>query len=255
MQLIDTHCHLDLPAFDADREDVLKRAREAGVSELVIPSVRSSGWDRLVSYCSADKGLHYALGLHPVFLEQHDGKDLLLLEEKLSASDPVAIGETGLDYYVPGLDRTRQEYLFISQLELASTAGLPVILHVRKAHDQVLALLRQYPVVGGIAHAFNGSMQQAGKYIDLGFKLGFGGMLTYERSRHLRTLARDLPLGALVLETDAPDMAVAKHHGERNSPEYLPDCLLALAEARGQDAKDVAETTFANALEAFRILR
>jgi TatD DNase family protein len=247
MQLIDTHCHLDLPAFDADREDVLNRARAKGVSDLVIPAVQFSGWDRLIEYCSADQGLYYALGLHPVFMERHSDQDIVHLEEKLSSSDALAVGEIGLDYLVHDLDRDRQEQLFVAQLELAASAGLPVILHVRKAHDRVLTLLRRHPVVGGIAHAFNGSFQQAGKYVDLGFKLGFGGMLTYERSRHLRRLARDLPLDELVLETDAPDMSVAQHHGERNSPEYLPHCLNALAEVRRQDPEVVATATSTNA--------
>jgi TatD DNase family protein len=253
MQLIDTHCHLDLPAFDHDRDEVLAGARAAGVSNIVIPSVQSSGWSTLAAYCSAEQGLHYALGLHPVYIECHSEIDLGVLESLLSEPGPIAVGEIGLDYHLAELDRTRQERFFITQLELAQSAKLPVILHVRKAHDQVLELLKRHSVIGGIAHAFNGSIQQAGKYIDFGFKLGFGGMLTYQRSNRLRRLARDLPLSALVLETDSPDMTVSQHQGERNSPEYLPYCMQALAEVRGQDAGTVADATSDNARQVLRI--
>ena len=161
----------------------------------------------------------------------------------------MAIGEIGLDFYVEGLDHERQQQLFESQLAVASAAGLPVILHVRKAHDQVLATLRRIPVRGGICHAFNGSLQQASHYSELGFRLGFGGMLTFERSTRLRALAKALPLDSIVLETDAPDMTVFQHHGERNSPEYLPYCLAALAEVRDEAPEELARVITANTRE------
>ena len=163
------------------------------------------------------------------------------------------MGEIGLDFFLPDLDPERQQVLFEAQLELAAAAGLPVLIHARKSHDQVLAALKRTRVPGGIAHAFSGSLQQARKYIDLGFKLGFGGMLTFERSRKLRALARDLPLAAIVLETDAPDLTVAAHRGERNSPEYLPDVLAALSEARGEAQELVAAQTTRNACELLGI--
>jgi TatD DNase family protein len=159
----------------------------------------------------------------------------------------VAVGEIGLDFYLKDLDPDRQQRLFEAQLAMARAAALPVLLHVRKAHDQVLATLRRIRVSGGIVHAFNGSLEQGRRYLDLGFLLGFGGMLTYSGATRLRALARDLPLEGLVLETDAPDMTGAAHRGERNSPEYLPDCLAALAEARGIDPAVVAQTTTASA--------
>jgi TatD DNase family protein len=187
--------------------------------------------------------------LHPVYLERHREGDLRDLEERLTRDRPLAVGEIGLDFLVEGLDHARQQRLFEAQLTLARDAGLPVLLHVRKAHDQVLSILKRIRVIGGIAHAFNGSLQQAGRYMDLGFRLGFGGMLTYQRSSRLRALARQLPLTALVLETDAPDMTVAAHRGERNSPEYLPDCLQALAEVRDEAPEAVAAQTSTNACE------
>jgi TatD DNase family protein len=253
MELIDTHCHLDVAAFDDDRDHVLRRCRAAGVSRLLIPAVDAAGWDHLLDLCRREAGLYPALGLHPVYLDRHREADLDALERRLAEQPPTAVGEIGLDYYLDGLDRRRQQALFEAQLEMARNAGLPVILHVRKAHDQVLSTLRRIPVAGGIAHAFNGSVQQAGHYIDLGFKLGFGGMLTFERSNKLRRLARELPLEALVLETDAPDLPPAAHRGGRNSPEYLPECLAALAAARAMEPDDLAAQTTRNAVAVLGI--
>jgi TatD DNase family protein len=249
MELVDTHCHIDVSDFDADREQVLARSRRAGVTRLLVPAVDAAGWDALLALCQSEPGLYPALGLHPVYLETHREEDVDDLERHVAKDRPVAVGEIGLDYFVEGLDRDRQQRLFEAQLAVARDAGLPVILHVRKAHDQVLATLRRMRIAGGIAHAFNGSVQQGEQYIDLGFKLGFGGTLTYERANRIRRLARELPLEAMVLETDAPDMVVAAHRGERNSPEYLPDCLAALARARDADPALIAAQTTRNACE------
>jgi len=251
MELFDTHCHLDVEAFDADRPAVLARARAAGVGTLIVPGILAQTWDGLWDCCAGDPGLYPALGMHPVYIDCHDGDGVRRLEAWLAERRPVAIGEIGLDFYVAGLDRERQQRLFEAQLGIARAAGLPVILHVRKAHDAVLATLERVRVRGGICHAFNGSLPQADRYLELGFRLGFGGMLTYERSRRLRALARALPLEALVLETDAPDMTVAQHHGQRNSPEYLPYCLDALAAVRGEPAQHVATVTTATARAVF----
>jgi len=252
MEIIDTHCHLDLAAFDADRAAVLERSHTNGVAALVVPGVLAAGWDGLLALCRDEAGLFPALGLHPVYLDEHRvDADIRQLETRLAAERPVAVGEIGLDYAVAGLDRDRQQALFEAQLACARDAGLPVILHVRKAHDQVLATLKRIRVCGGTAHAFNGSLQQAAQYRELGFMLGFGGMLTFERSTRLRALARALPLEAIVLETDAPDMTVAQHHGERNSPEYLPYCLAALAQVRDEAVAVVAQQTTRNARDVF----
>jgi len=245
--LIDTHCHLDVSEFDADRAAVLARARAAGVVAQVIPAVRRAGWSFLLELCRTEPDLFPALGLHPVYLDQHDDADVVALARAVADERPVAIGEIGLDWFVEQLDRTRQEALFERQLAIARDAGLPVILHVRRAHDAALAVLKRIRVAGGIAHAYSGSLEQAWQYLDLGFCLGFGGMLTFERSTKLRRLARELPLDAMVLETDSPDLTVASHRGERNSPEYLPECLAALAEVRGEDPDGVAARTTANA--------
>ena len=246
MELIDSHCHLDVSDFDADRNAVLQRARENGVSGIVVPGITSAGWETLWQLCRSESGLYPAFGLHPVFLQQHTAGDLPALQVMLEQHPAVAVGEVGLDYVVDGLDRKDQQTLFEAQLVIARDAGLPVILHVRKSHDQVLATLKRIRVCGGICHAFNGSLQQASLYQALGFSFGFGGMLTFERSTKLRALAKALPVTSIVLETDAPDMTVAQHRGERNSPEYLPYSLAALAEVRDEDAKELARITTAN---------
>jgi TatD DNase family protein len=251
MNLFDTHCHIDAAEFDADRDAVIARAYANGVSDIAVPGVTREGWPALLDLCSRETGLHPALGLHPVYLTSHRESDLIALRELAMQVHPIAIGEIGLDYVMPDLDRQAQQRYFDLQLEIAQELGLPVILHVRKAHDQVLLSLKRINVVGGIAHAFNGSVQQAKSYMALGFKLGFGGMLTYERSTKLRGLAHELPLESIVLETDAPDLTVAQHRGERNSPEYLPFVLNALAEVRDMDPQTLAEITTANAREVF----
>jgi TatD DNase family protein len=253
MQLIDTHCHLDVAEFDADRLTVLERARRAGVVALLIPAIHRAGWPGLLALCRSQAGLYPALGLHPVYIDRHHPSDLDELEAAVAAERPLAVGEIGLDHAVAGLDRDRQQRFFEAQLAIARAADLPVVLHVRRAHEDVLRLLRRTRVRGGIAHAFNGSAELAGRYLELGFRLGFGGMLTFARSTRLRRLARELPIEAIVLETDAPDLTVASHQHERNSPEYLPECLAALAEVREEDPGVVAARTTANARDVLRM--
>ncbi len=253
MRLIDTHCHLDVAEFDADRSVILERCRSAGIVGIVVPAIHVAGWKKLLELCRHEADLHPALGLHPVYINSHRDADLTALEEALAIEKPLAVGEIGLDFFLSELDLHRQVEIFEAQLSIAREANLPVLLHVRKAHDQVLAALRRIRVPGGIAHAFNGSQQQARQYLELGFKLGFGGTLTYERSKKIRQLAQDLPLEAIVLETDAPDMVVSQHRGERNSPEYLPEVLMALSEVRDEDVSNLADQTTQNACDLLGI--
>ncbi len=247
MNLIDTHAHIDVSAFNTDRGKVLEQCQQVGISRIVVPGIMANTWDRLREICAANPALYASFGLHPVYLEQHDSADIGVLAQYVKQYQPIAIGEIGLDFYCQALDRNRQQTLFEAQLGVAANAALPVLLHVRKSHDAVLSCLRKTTVRGGICHAFNGSLQQAHQYIDLGFKLGFGGMLTFERSHKLHRLAQQLPLEAIVLETDAPDMPGACHHGQRNSPEYLPEYLQALARLRPEDIHKIAAQTTANA--------
>jgi len=247
MRIIDTHCHLDVSEFELDRRQVLENARQSGVDGIVIPGIRRSDWAQLIALCDMEADLYPALGLHPYFITHHQPEDVNHLQKMISQQPPVAVGEIGLDFCRPELDREKQLALFEAQLSVAKAADLPVLLHNRKAHDQMLAMLRNIPVKGGICHAFNGSLQQAKRYMELGFKLGFGGMLTYERSSKLRRLAANLPVEAIVLETDAPDMPPASHQYQRNSPEYLPEVLAALAQVRGESIMELAQQTTANA--------
>jgi TatD DNase family protein len=246
--VIDTHCHLDLAAFDPDRDQVLADARAAGVEAIVIPGVTSARWQGLLAFCDRHDDCFPALGLHPMFMASHQADDLDHLRRTLEEQAPVAVGEIGLDFHdADTAEHERQIQLCAAQLAIARDVGLPVLLHVRKAHDAMLRLLDDLRVTGGIAHAFNGSHEQAQRYIDHGFCLGFGGMLTYARSTRLRRLARELPLDAIVLETDAPDLTVASHRYQRNSPAYLPEVLQALAFVRDADPLEIEACTSANA--------
>lgn len=247
MHLFDTHCHIDVAEFDPDRDEVIRDARLAGVIDILVPAVQRTTWPALIKLCTADPHLHPALGMHPVYLHSHRAQDTQALADEVARSRPAAIGEIGLDWQLKDLDRLQQQQLLEAQLEIARAFRLPVILHVRKAHDAMLNTLRRFSLVGGFCHAFNGSLQQADRYLEMGFRLGFGGMLTYERSSHLRGLAVDLPLEGIVLETDAPDMTVASHRYQRNSPAFLPEVLKTLATLRGLDDAEVAEQTTSNA--------
>lgn len=247
MEIIDTHCHLDVSDFDADREAILSRCDSAGINKIIVPAIKANTWSDLLTVCNKYTGLYPALGLHPVFIEQHQASDVEKLADQVRQSVPVAIGEIGLDFYIKELDKEKQLALFEQQLKLAQDFDLPVILHVRKAHDQVLKSLKKIKVKGGFSHAFNGSMQQAEKYIEMGFKLGFGGTLTYKNSKKIHTLAKELPLETIVLETDAPDMVVESHRGERNSPEYIVEALTALARIRNEPLEFIARQTSRNA--------
>jgi len=245
-EIIDSHCHLDFPEFDPDRNEVIRRARAAGVIGFVLPGTTREGWKRVLEIAAGEADLYPALGLHPWFMDRHAPQDLETLATLCRQERPVAIGEIGLDFQLPSFDANAQTALFEAQLRLAADLELPVILHVRKAHDAVLKLLRRTRVPGGICHAFNGSLQQAGDYLKLGFLFGFGGMLTYENAHRLHRLARELPLDRIVLETDAPNMSGARHRGQRNSPEYLPEVLEVLAQIRGQDESSIARKTTEN---------
>ena len=192
----DTHCHLDAPEFDADRDSVVARAVAAGVTQIVIPAVQASDFEA-VRELAHRHGIAYALGIHPLFVERASDGDLAALRAALvehrSDERLVAVGEIGLDHFVPGLDRALQERFYIAQLQLAAEFDLPVILHVRRSADTLLKHLRRIRVRGGIAHAFNGSEQQAMMFVDLGFKLGFGGAMTFDRALQIRRLAQTLP--------------------------------------------------------------
>jgi TatD DNase family protein len=245
--IIDSHCHLDVSEFAADRLAVLDRARAAGVAGVIIPAIDLDGIAALVALCQQHDDLWPALGLHPIYSDRHPANAIQQLADWVERARPVAIGEVGLDYFIPDADRPAQQRLFNDQIHLASQFHLPLLLHIRKAHDDVIATLRRHRFSGGgIAHAFNGSLDQARRLIDLGFLIGVGGTVTYANAHRIHRTLAALPLSALVLETDAPDIAPSAHRHQRNSPEYLPEILAALAELRQLTPAEVAAATTAN---------
>lgn len=246
--LVDTHCHLDAAEFDADREAVANAAIAAGVGRIVVPAVERANFGAVASVCRDHPGCIAAYGIHPMYVDRARESDLDALRETLAREQPLAVGEIGLDHFVEDRDDARQEFYFVAQLRIAREANLPVLLHVRRAIDAVLKALRRCRVRGGIAHAFNGSRQQADEFIRLGFKLGFGGAMTFPRATRIRELAASLPLDAIVLETDAPDIPPEWRAGGRNAPDQLPAIARRLAELRGISAEALAAATTANAL-------
>jgi TatD DNase family protein len=271
---VDTHCHLDASEFDADRDEVRQQALQAGVTQCLFPAVEAANFDtvRLLAHRHNAPRDVYALGIHPLYTSAATEAHLQQLDAALQQhrTDPqlVAVGEIGLDGFVPEINSNeawdKQQHFYRSQLKLARQHQLPVVLHVRRSADALLKGLRDVPVKGGIAHAFNGSLQQAQAFIEMGFKLGFGGALTFERALQLRRLATTLPLSAIVLETDAPDIpphwlyTTAEQRAQgvpqgRNSPTQLPRIAQVLADLRGISLAEVAHATYENAQSVLRL--
>lgn len=256
MQLIDTHSHIDFSVFDRDLPEVLTNAKQAGIAEIVVSATTAKRWPVIKALVDESSFCHAAYGLHPMFMDDYSPQHLDMLKSWIEKERPIAVGEIGLDYFIPLEDgdksRVEQLTLFISQLELANEFNLPVIIHARKSLDLILKELRAFPNLTGSIHSFSGSEQQAKQLIDLGFYLGFGGPITYTRATRLRKLIASLPLESLLLETDSPDQPDAMHFGERNEPAYLPIIAKTIAELRGIEIESVAETTTYNAQTLFR---
>lgn len=252
---VDTHCHLDAAEFGDRQADIVRDAAAAGVGRIVVPSVARANFDIVRTLCKQYPGCAPAYGIHPMYTDAATPDDLVILRDFLKQHRPAAIGEIGLDFFIPHYDQTCQEYFFVEQLKLAREFDLPVLLHIRRAQDTILKHLRQIKVRGGIAHAFNGSHQQADEFIKLGFKLGFGGAMTYSRATRLRELAATLPLESIVLETDAPDIPPDfLEKGLPNEPKYLPRIAQILAELRVMPLEEVARATTANSIAAMPAL-
>jgi TatD DNase family protein len=257
---IDTHCHLDAPEFSPNLPEVIDAALQKNVQAVLLPTVRAADCQHVKTmanqYGSLIPGLVYTLGIHPLYTNQAKEGDVAVLEQQIHQALPdprfVGIGEIGLDYFVEDLDLRQQDYFFNAQLDLAEQFQLPVILHVRRSQDAILKALRRRKISGGIAHAFNGSMQQAEQFIGLGFKLGFGGAATYERALQIRRLLKELPLDSIVTETDAPDIPPAWLRGEGisfNEPAFLPRIAQELAAIRGINEADFANAVWRNAMQ------
>lgn len=254
MRLVDSHCHLDAAEFDADRDQVVARARAAGVDRQVVPAVTAASWPKLREVCRATSGLFPAYGLHPTFLADHQPGHLRELADWIARERPLAIGECGLDFFVEGLDRSCQAHYFDGQLQLAREHGLPLVVHARRAVDAVIASVRRIGAgapLRGVVHSFSGSPEQARQLWDLGFMIGLGGPVTYERAQRLRRLVGAMPLDFLLLETDAPDQPDADHRGQRNEPARLRRVLDVVAALRGRDSAEIAAATTANAERLF----
>jgi len=254
MDLVDSHCHLDAAEFDADRAQVIERAGDAGVRRQVVPAVSAASWPKLREVCAAAPGLHPAYGLHPTFLAEHRPVHLEELRAWVERERPVAIGECGLDFFVEGLDPRMQASYFEGQLRLAHETGLPVIVHARRAVDAAIAAIRRIggaTGLRGVVHSYSGSPEQARQLWDLGFLVGLGGPVTYERAQRLRRLVASMPLEFLLLETDAPDQPDERIRGRRNEPARLVRVLETVAGLRGQDPDEIAAATTANAERLF----
>lgn len=250
--LTDSHCHIDVADFDADRDAVMARARAAGVTRQVVPAIACASWPQLRAVCAHYDGLFPAYGLHPMVLAEHRAEHLDALVDWITRERPLAVGECGLDFFVPGIDADQQRHYFMRQLQIAHAFDLPLIIHARRAVDEVIASIRRIGKLRGVVHSFSGSAQQAQQLWQLGFCIGLGGPLSYPRATRLRRLVATMPLQQLLLETDAPDQPLNGHQGQRNEPARLLDVLRVVAQLRGECETHIAEATSANAERLFR---
>lgn len=251
--LIDSHSHLDAVEFDADRDTVLDRARAAGVVRQILPAIAFEAFAGLRDLCAAESGLYPAYGLHPMYLAKHKPEHLGELAHWIEREKPVAVGECGLDFYIPELDAETQRFYFRRQLEMARDFSLPAIVHARRALDEVIATIRRVGKLRGVVHSFAGSAEQAAQLWKCGFLIGLGGPLTYPRARRLREIAAKMPLEFLLLETDSPDQPLHGHQGARNEPALLAQVCACVAELRRVDPAEIAAATTANAERLFAL--
>ena len=253
LSLIDSHCHLDFINFDKDRDVVLERAKQAGVSDIIIPGVSANNWPKIHELCEQHTNLHPCYGLHPYWADQHKKNDLIKLEQFIDNHLCIAIGECGLDYRPEQADKKKQQVFFQAQLEIAEEKKLPVIIHSVRATEDVIQQLRKHPKLRGMVHSYSGSYEQALQIIDMGFYLSFGGAISYDRASKLRSIASKIPLSALLIETDAPDQPDANHQHERNEPAYLVEALKSLTALRNESSEQIAQQTTKNAKALFNI--
>ncbi|MET0229580.1 MAG: TatD family hydrolase [Rhodanobacteraceae bacterium] len=246
MALIDSHSHFDDPEFDADRDAALSRARDAGVTRQIIPAIALSNFEKVRTLCVAGGGLFAAYGLHPMLIAEHERSHIDELARWIEREKPVALGECGLDFWIEGLDRDVQRDYFERQLALAKDFDLPVILHARRAFDDVGAALRRIGGLRGVVHSFSGSEEQAQQFFRLGFHLGIGGPVTYERAKRLRSIVASMPIEWLLLETDSPDQPLSGHRGERNEPAFTAEVLDVIATLRRESRDAIAAATTRN---------
>ncbi|MHA6203171.1 TatD family hydrolase [Dyella soli] len=253
LELTDSHAHVDDAGFDPDRDDVFARASSHGVRHVIVPGVDRASWPRIAALCSSHPQAHPAYGLHPMFLAQHRPAHVDDLVTHLNGHHAVAVGEIGLDFFVEGLDPGLQRDYFQRQLRVARDFDLPVIVHARRAMDEVTSTMKRMGGLRGVVHSFSGSLQQAERLWEMGFHIGIGGPVTYERAQRLRHIVATMPIERLMLETDSPDQPGAGQRGQRNEPAHLVEVLAAVAQLRDEGEASIAATTTANAKRLFRI--
>lgn len=255
MRLFDTHCHLDFDSFSADFRQHIESAQQHGVERFILPAIGPSNWQKLIALSQQYSALYYALGIHPLFIDQqsqHSFTELrLLLEQHQSLC--VAVGECGLDAMID-VDMELQERIFVQQVDIANEFKLPLILHSRKTHNRLLQILKQKQFeLGGVLHGFSGSYQQAMQFVERGFYIGVGGVITYPRANKTRQAIAQLAVENLVLETDAPDMPLNGHQGKANHPKMIGEILSCLASLKGLPEQTIAEIVWKNSNSAFDI--
>ncbi len=251
--MIDSHCHIDFNVFDKDRDDVIQRAINSGVSNIVIPGVLRKDWKKIQAIATQHKNIHPCYGLHPCFADQHSENDLAALEEQIISNPCVAIGECGLDYRKHQPEKELQAKYFEAQLEITNKHKLPVVIHSVYATEEVIRSLKKYPDLKGMIHSYSGSAEQAAQLEKMGFYISFGGSITYDNARKLRIVAEAVALSSLLIETDSPDQPDADHFSQRNEPAYLTNVLDCLAMLRKESKEQIAEQTAINTRELFGI--
>ncbi|PXV60838.1 TatD DNase family protein [Dyella jiangningensis] len=253
LELTDSHAHIDDASFASDREAMFQRARDAGVRHIVVPAIDQASWQGIADLCAGHGEAHAAYGMHPIYIDRHRPEHLDQLRSWLQTHRAVAVGEIGLDYFLEGLDVERQREYFQQQLRIARDIDLPVIVHARKAMDEVTSTMRRIGGLRGVVHSFSGSLQQAEQLWNMGFHLGIGGPVTYERAQRLRHIVATMPVERLLLETDAPDQPGACHRGERNEPANIIEVLDVISQLRGESPEAIAQATTRNARALFRL--
>ncbi len=253
-KIIDTHIHFDDDRFDHDRDDVYAKAVAAGVTEMIIPATTQARWSKIVSISKQYNNVFATAGLHPAYIDQHTNQHLDLLEAALQTTDCVAVGECGLDKFIKDTNYKKQHRFFVAQIELAARFKLPLIIHARKAVEDVTLTVKSATAnTTGVIHSYNGSLQQAQQLIDLGYLLSFGGAITYDRAHRLKKLIKSLPISAMMIETDAPDQPGQSRSGQRNEPAYITEVVQQISAIKDISPSSVIEASNANARQLFKL--
>lgn len=252
-QLIDSHCHLDFEVFDKDRTEVLQRAKNSNISDIVIPGTEKIFWERVRLLCEDNPHLHACYGIHPYWLNKHQQQDLPALSEYIESHQPVALGECGLDFRPRQADKKTQLYFFETQLAIAENSQLPVVIHSVKATETVVQTIKKFSNLTGMIHSYSGSCEQAKQLVALNFSISIGAGVTYDNANKIKAVVREIPLTSLLLETDAPDQPDKQHASCRNEPAYIINTLNALAKLRDEPPETIAEQTSINARKLFNI--